>query len=336
MIDAAAESGAHCVKFQWVIADEIVHRRAGEIELPGGKTAIWDRFHQLERERDFYVRLKEHSEKRGLQFLCSPFGVKSAAELLTLSPQAVKVASPELNHYPLLESLMGHPLFLSTGVSKLGDIEMALDYLRSNRRHEDGQEVLLHCITSYPAPEEEYNLRLLPLLADLFDVSVGVSDHSEHPSLVPLLAVSRGARVVEKHFCLSRSGTGLDDPIALEPPRFAELSRRIAEAEKRTLTEIEQWCRGEFGDLRVERVLGDGRKRLAPSEAPFYHRTKRSIVALQNLEAGQRISQRNVALLRSEQQRPAGLPPRYWDTVMGAVLRKGVKAAHGLRWEHLL
>ncbi len=338
LIAAAAESGADCVKFQWVIADEIVHPRAGSIVLPGGPVPIYERFRQLERPPSFYAELKEHTESRGLLFLCSPFGIESARRLLDLEVEAVKIASPELNHYPLLQAVSGLPLILSTGVSELEDIERCLAYLGGSGRRDRlaVRAALLHCITAYPAPEEEYNLRVLPFLAKRFGVPVGVSDHSRNPLIVPLLALSQGACILEKHFTLSRGSSGLDDPIALEPVQFASMCRHLREGETLGADQLIEECRREFTDRRVEAVLGSGKKALAPSEAPFYRTTNRSVVALEDLGPGDIITEKNSALLRSEQNRTAGLEPHHWESIIGRAVKTQVSAGEGILREHLL
>ncbi|MDR1178291.1 MAG: N-acetylneuraminate synthase family protein, partial [Spirochaetaceae bacterium] len=210
LIDAAAQSGADCVKFQIVYAGEILHPKTGTVSLPGGDIALFERFKDLELPPDFYAEMKEKAEKQGLFFLCTPFGPRSAGELRGLAPGAVKIASPELNYTALLE-LIGSwdlPVFLSTGISLLADIEAALAFFSREK------VCLLHCVTSYPAPPEDYKLRLITTLSGIFGCAVGLSDHSMDACLVPVLAAALGARAIEKHFCLSRSGSGLDDPIA--------------------------------------------------------------------------------------------------------------------------
>lgn len=110
LIDCAAEAGADCVKFQAIFADEIEHPLCGDIELPAGKTPIYRRFKELERGEDFYARIKNRTEERGLLFLCSAFGTRSARMLRSLNVQALKIASPELNHYLLLKEVAGYGL----------------------------------------------------------------------------------------------------------------------------------------------------------------------------------------------------------------------------------
>ena len=337
LIDAAAESGADCVKFQWVIADEIVHPRAGSIVLPGGPVPIWQRFRQLERPPSFYAELKEYTESRGLLFLCSPFGLDSARRLLDLEVEAVKIASPELNHYPLLQAVSGLPLILSTGVSEMRDIEMSLEFLGGVDRTAgfSVRAALLHCITAYPAPAEEYNLRVVPLLSKRFGVPAGVSDHSKDPLIVPLLALSQGACILEKHFTLSHSSSGLDDPIALEPVQFASMCRHLREGETLGADQLIEECRRKFTDQRVEAVLGSGKKGLAPSEASFYRTTNRSVVALEDLGPGDTVTKKNSALLRSEQNRRAGLEPHHWESIIGTAVKTHVASGEGILWEHL-
>jgi sialic acid synthase SpsE len=227
LIDEAVGAGAECIKFQLVHAVEILHPRSGLVPLPTGDIALYDQFRALERGIDFYAALKHYTEDAGALFLCSPFGIRSARELRELGCSALKIASPELNHFPLLREVAGYgvPLFLSSGVSLLGDIEHALAITGTDR------VVLLHCITSYPAPEEQYNVAVLESLRRVFGVQVGLSDHSLDPVLVPVLAVLHGACCVEKHFTLSRGHGGLDDPIALEPSDFRRMVGAIRRAE---------------------------------------------------------------------------------------------------------
>lgn len=336
MIDAAAENGADCVKFQWIIADEIVHPSAGSIILHGREVPIWEQFHKVERAPGFYAKLKEYCEKKGLVFLCSPFGRESARGLLDLGVDAIKIASPELNHYSLLEMVRHLPLLLSTGVSRLADIEEALEYIHSGSPGARIPTAILHCITAYPAPEREYNLNILPILSGIFGITVGVSDHSRHPLKVPVIAVAKGARIIEKHITLSRKDGGLDDPIALEPREFGEMSRAVREAEFLDENLILESCSNMFGQEEVAGILGSGKKELAPSERAYYDTTRRSLVALKNLRAGEVLTKDNSAFLRSEQQRRPGVAPRFRERITGAVLQKEVRASEGITWDHLL
>jgi sialic acid synthase SpsE len=331
LVDAAGEAGADCVKFQIVYADEILHPNTGNVPLPGGSIPLHRVFKNLEVPLDFFATLKEYVERRGLIFLCTPFGPRSARELSTLKPKAMKLASPELNYTQLLEQVASYrlPTFLSTGVSRLGDIEDALEFFGS------GQACLLHCVTAYPAPEQDYNLRVLANLGAVFSVPVGLSDHSLDPELIPALGTAMGACVLEKHFCLSRTDPGLDDPIALPPPDFARMVRAVREASaegpERTLRNISK----RRGKDTVAAILGDGVKRLAPSESANYERTNRSLHALRDIGAGETIPADAVGVLRTEKILRPGLPPRWLEAVVGRKAVCPIPAGEGIRFEDI-
>lgn len=367
LVEAAAESGADCAKLQLVHADEILHPLSGEVDLPTGRVELHRQFQALERPLAFYAELKSYAESKGLAFLCSAFGLQSARELRSIGAKAIKIASPELNHFPLLREAASYrvPLILSTGVSKLADIERALEITgRSN-------VVLLHCVTAYPAPEEEYNLKVLDSLQAIFGLEVGLSDHSLDPTLVPALAVLHGACVVEKHFTLSRRSSGLDDPIALEPRAFKRMAERIREIEGRApsqprvgstlaasvsperdspqalslegedgaetgVTAVFAALEREYGAERVRRVIGSGVKTLAPSERDNYLRTNRSVHALAAIPEGALIGDGDVAMLRTEKKLRPGLSPEFLHLVIGRRARRPIPAGEGVVWEDIL
>ncbi|WP_010259671.1 N-acetylneuraminate synthase family protein [Treponema primitia] len=331
LIDAAADSGADCVKFQIVYADEILHPNTGEVSLPGGRIRLYDRFKKLELDIGFYGELKDYAESLGLLFLASPFGIRSARELRSLKPRLLKIASPELNYTGLLAELAsyGLPALLSTGVSRLSDIEAALEIFPPSLA------CLLHCVTAYPAPERDYNLRVLPNLAAIFGCPVGVSDHSADPELVPSLAAAMGAAVIEKHFCLSRDDPGLDDPIAQTPADFKRMVRAVRRVSVLGQEALEAISR-ERGKDTVEAILGDGVKQLAPSEQANYERTNRSIHALRDIQAGETLVPGDFAVLRTEKILRPGLHP-CWETKLGGrKTTRFIPAGEGIVFEDLI
>ncbi|AHC15578.1 N-acetylneuraminate synthase family protein [Salinispira pacifica] len=365
LIAAASDAGADTVKFQHFYADEIVHPLTGMVELPGGSVPLHSRFRELELDAGFLEFLKNESEKNQLRFFCSPFGIRSAQDLIKLGESSFKIASPELNHIPLLDFLntRAESLVLSTGVSRLGDMEEALSHVGDTE-----QLSLLHCITSYPAREEEYNLRLIPGLHALFGIPAGLSDHSIDPVLVPSLAVLLGAHMVEKHFTLSRSDGGLDDPIALPPEEFGRMTRAIREAESviyssphigsssrhiadspasprehalpSSGTILEHAGRhsllAPFSPDRIRSILGDGVKRLAPGERENYGKSNRSIHALIDLQPGDILSDTNMAVLRSEKNLRPGLHPRHFLQITGSRVQRSIRAGEGIVFTDLM
>ena len=333
LIAAAAESGADCAKFQIVFADEILHPKAGLVELHGGKIPLYERFKALELPFDFFAEAKAECERRGLIFLCSVFGKKSAQMLKEMEPVAVKIASPELNHFPLIKECaqFGAPLILSTGVSTLDDIERAL--LACKEAAPACGIALLHCITAYPAPEEEYSARTVSFLEKRFSLPCGVSDHSLDPVLVPALGVACGACAIEKHICLSKKDGGLDDPVALDPAQFRAMVKALREAAGKQSEEIVSMMKREYGDERVERILGREEKRLAPSEAANYGKTNRSLHYMRSMKAGEAVSESDVAILRTEKALTAGISPLYLAKVIGARLARDVENGAGVQAE---
>ena len=336
LIEAASEAGADCVKFQIVYAREILHPNTGEVLLPGGKIRLYDRFRELEVDPSFFADMKERVEKKGLLFLCTPFGLQSARELMELKPKCIKIASPELNFSALLREAASFrlPTLLSTGVSRLGDIEDALEIMEEVQGGAP-QLCLLHCVTSYPAPETDYNLRVLKSLSSVFGVPVGVSDHSLDPCLVPVLASAMGAAVIEKHFCLSRDDPGLDDPIALPPSSFGQMTRALRQAEKAGADETLDAMYRERGRELVENILGDGVKRLAPSEKANYEKTNRSVHALKDIAEGEIIERNMIASLRTEKILRPGLPPKWEEEIIGRKAKSFIPAGEGIRFGDL-
>ena len=350
LVDAAADSGADTIKFQWVYADEILHPKTGYVKLPTGNIPLYERFKQLECPVSFYKDIMDYVHSKGCKFCCSPFGLRSLRELLELNPDFVKIASPELNHYKMLEALRDWrqnqklrgevmvPVILSSGVSTLADIDKAVRIV--------GREgvSLLHCITSYPAPEDQYNIRLISTLHSVLGIETGLSDHSLDPVLVPVLSTACGGTIIEKHFTLSRQTSGLDDPVALEPEQFALMVHTVHQTEatfrhygealgmERTIEQLAE----QFGRQRVMTVLGDGVKRLASAEEANYGRTNRSLHFMRAMKKGETISQSDIAILRTEKILTPGISPEYYDLLIEKKLSRDVEDGAGVQFEDFI
>ncbi|MBQ3670303.1 MAG: N-acetylneuraminate synthase family protein [Treponema sp.] len=337
LIDVSAQNGADVVKFQWVYADEILHPDTGFVNLPGGKTRLYDTFKSIEVAPSFFKDCMDYVHSLGKKFMCSPFGTKSLEELLSIKPDFVKIASPELNHIPLLSALAEYrkttpvPVVISSGVSRLCDIENALSILGT-----DGI-TLLHCITFYPAPEEEYNLRLIPNLSRIFGIPCGVSDHSLSPILVPSLACALGSTMIEKHITLSKKMDGVDDPVALEGEEFGFMNHAVRQCEavfrqygkERGRDYIIKELKGEYGE-RIEKILGDGVKRLSKSEEQNYGRTNRSLHFLRAMKKGETVKKSDIGVLRTEKILSPGMHPKFLDDIDGRTLVRDVENGAGV------
>jgi sialic acid synthase SpsE len=249
-----------------------------------------------------------------------------------MSPKMVKIASPELNYTGLLEEIAQWeiPVLLSTGVSKLSDIETAIDIFKEKKNI-----CLLHCVTSYPAPETEYNLRLLPSLTNIFGVPVGISDHSSDPELIPALGVCMGASVIEKHFCLSRKDPGLDDPIALPPDEFSKMVKAVRLSAKTDPEKTyKNYCKKKNRAF-IEKILGSGIKELAPCERANYKYTNRSIHAMRDINAGEILNKGDYAVLRTEKNLRPGLEPCREKDIEGRAVKNFIPSGEGIRFEDI-
>ncbi len=344
MIDASKDAGATTVKFQWVYADEILHPATGMVELPGGLTPLYDVFKNLETDAAFYKSCLEYAHEKGIRFACSPFGLRSLEELAAINPDAIKIASPEVNHTPLLKACSKYfgkiPIILSSGVSRLGDIEKAISTITGGRKcaHEDDL-TLLHCITSYPAPEHEYNVRCVETLAGIFGLPTGISDHSLDPVLVPVLTAACGGTTIEKHITLSKKTSGLDDPVALETEQFALMVHSVRQTEailkKYGKSEVYRQLEHEYEREKIKAILGNGVKKLAPSEEANYGRTNRSIHFMHDMKKGDVIKTEDIAVLRTEKILEPGISPDFLEEVTGCVLAHDVASGKGLKIEDI-
>ena len=338
LIVAAKEGGADAVKFQIVYADEILHPDTGFVNLPTGRIPLYERFKELECNIDFYGELAQYAHKCGILFSASAFGLRSADELLQLNPAFIKIASPELNHFPLLERVASFelPVILSTGVSQLGDIERAVNCLETCGLPAD-MRALLHCVTAYPAPETDYNTAVLQSLSMLFNSPVGISDHSLAPAAVLIAGLLSGACIIEKHICLSRNDVGLDDPVALEPASFLCMTKALRSLTGKSNEEI-FIAAADCGYSRdfLRRIIGDGKKRLAAAEKNNYGKTNRSLHYIKDLSKGTILQKNDVAVLRTEKNLTAGESPDFLHFFIGAILQKDVTGGAGAVFDDII
>lgn len=339
LVECAKKCGADIVKFQWVYADEILHPKTGFVQLPTGRIPLYERFKQLEVAPDFFFEIKNFCHEIGIEFMCTPFGPKSLSELYKIDPDYIKIASPELNYVQLLSQLNdlvkfdNKPVVLSTGVSKLSDIETALECFEHSKIKSDGKLTLLHCITQYPAPEEEYNLCVIQNLRNIFGLPTGVSDHSLSPLYIPLLSQALGATMLEKHITLSNETDGLDDPVALNPKNFELMCKIVSDfsAADNILDYTINFLQNKIGD-KVGKIIGSGIKELAPSEKANYGRTNRSLRFIVDKKAGDFINEGDIGVLRTEKVLDIGLEPKFLNEFVGKKLQKDVKSSDPVLW----
>jgi sialic acid synthase SpsE len=303
LIESAAAAGADAVKFQTWRTEKLVTRDAplaGYQARSGTETSQFDMLKSLELPPSAFVHLKEVAHERGIVFASSPDEEESADFLASLDVDFIKIGSPEVTNLPFLRHVarLRRPLILSTGMSDLTEVREAVSAIRGEGNEE---LVLLHCVSSYPAPLAEANVRVMAALDGEFHLPVGFSDHTLGTA-ASLAAVALGARVLERHLTLDRALPGPDHAASLDPQQFAAL-----------VTEIRE----------IEVSLGDGIKRVADSELDTRTTMRRVVVARRRLPAGTCVKADDVELLRAG----AGVGIALLPSVLGRRLRTDV--AHG-------
>lgn len=336
LIEVAAEAGMDAVKFQAFRAEWLYPPNCGEVMTPMGAVDFFAVLEQNQLPVEWLPDLRDYAHRCGLLFLCTPFDEDAVCTLAGLGVAALKIASPELTHLPLLRAATrtGLPLFCSTGVSTLADVEEALRAIRAVNAC--AQVALMQCVSGYPTPPEQANLAVIETMRRAFGVPVGYSDHTMDCEMVPAVAVAAGAVLIEKHFTLSRDLHGPDHPFALEPAELKTMVRRVREIEALPYAQRISAVQERYGEEAVRAVLGHGRKEIMPAEAEYYPCDRRSIHAIRDIVPGETLSPDNLRILRSERNLTPGLHPRYWEIVLGACAVRPLSVGDGLQWKHLL
>jgi N,N'-diacetyllegionaminate synthase len=296
LIDVAAEAGADIAKFQTFKADRIVTRTAAkakyQAQTTGREESHYEMLRRLELTEDMLRELKSHCMARNIGFLSTAFDIQSVDLLNRLGQDRFKIPSGEITNLPYLRKIGGYgrQVILSTGMASLGDIESAIDALEiagTNREN----ITLLHCTTEYPSPMDEVNLNAILSLRNAFGVDVGYSDHTRGIE-VAIAAVALGSKVIEKHFTVDRNLPGPDHKASLEPEELKAMVAAIR---------------------NIEKAMGDGVKRLTPSEAGNRVVARKSLVARHGIRKGEVLTAENITAKRPG----TGISPMQWDTVIG-------------------
>lgn len=272
MVDAAAEVGCECVKFQChVVEDEMIPNDV----VPGNTDeSIWAIMERCALDAEEDARLKERVEAKGMIYLSTPFSRAAADRLHALGVDGYKIGSGECNNYPLIEHVagFGRPVILSTGMNEIATITPAVEILR----RAGVPFALMHCTSMYPTPYDKVRLGALAELRAAFpDAVLGLSDHSlsNYPCLG---AVALGASLLERHFTADKSWPGPDVEISMDPPELGEL---IA------------------GSRAIHQALG-GSKTILPEEQPTIDFAYACVVTLRPIRAGEVLSEENLWVKR--------------------------------------
>ena len=305
LIDAAAEAGADLVKFQTFNANRQVSRTAKKADYQTHTTDSKESQHEmlrrLELSTEMHNELIAHCAARNIGFFSTAFDVDSVDLLVSLGQDHFKIPSGEITNLPYLRHIgrLGKAVIFSTGMATMGEVGAALDVLEQAGTPR-ADITVLHCTTEYPTPMAEVNLRAMQSIHAAFGVGVGYSDHTTGTE-VAIAAVAMGASVIEKHFTLDRNLPGPDHKASLEPKELKAMVAAIR---------------------NIEIALGDGIKRLTPSEVRNKPIVRKSLVASQTIKVGEVFSAQNITTKRPG----TGISPMRWDEIIGRVAPRDFSA----------
>lgn len=296
LVDKAVEAGVDCIKFQTFKAENLVNKNAKkakyQIENTKNNDTQYKMLKSLELSYDNFKQLKEYCESKKIMFLSTPFDLESADFLNNLGMEIFKIPSGEITNLPYLRKInsFGKKIILSTGMADMNEIQEALAVLK------DCEVSLLHCTTEYPCPYEGVNMKAMITMRDKFNLPVGYSDHTKGIE-IPIMAVSMGAEIIEKHFTLDKTMEGPDHKASLEPDELEQMVAAIR---------------------NVEIAFGNGIKEPQESEKKNIEIVRKSIVAKCDIKKGEKFTEENLTV-----KRPAnGISPMRWDEVTGKTASK--------------
>ncbi|MBN1280623.1 MAG: pseudaminic acid synthase [Candidatus Thermoplasmatota archaeon] len=297
LIDNAVEAGVDCIKFQTYRAETMYSKHTPKFSKD--EVNPFDLIKANELPREWHRELFDYVTQKDLHFLSSPFDYNAVDELDTIGVPAFKVASFELTDLELLKYIAQKhkPILLSVGLATLGEIEDALEVIRSQGNDDI---IILHCASLYPSPPEIVNLKAIETLSKAFQIPIGFSDHTLGIH-ISTAAVAQGATVIEKHFTLDRTMKGPDHSFAIEPDELNQLVKNIRD---------------------VEQAMGTGVKERSKAEQEMYEKGRRSIIAAVDIKKGTIITKDMLVV-----KRPGyGLKPKYLHMVIGRSAKRDIKA----------
>ncbi len=311
IMDEAKKAGADAVKIQTYRADTITLKSdRPDFQIKDGLWAgrsLYELYEWAHTPWEWYATLFEHARKLGITLFSSPFDTTAVDLLEKFGAPAYKIASFEAIDLPLIRYVAGtgKPLIISTGMSDAQEIQEAIDAAREGGCKE---LAILRCVSGYPAPAADYNLRTLTDMLQRFELITGLSDHTLD-NTIAVASVALGASIIEKHFTLDRQGGGPDDSFSLEPTEMRELCQNA-----RTAWE----AMGSVNYSRKSSEIGNVKFR-------------RSLYFVRPLKAGERVPSDAVRSVRPG----FGLAPKHMDAVIGAVLKTDVDFGMAVTWDLL-
>ena len=295
LIDKACWAGADAVKFQSFKAGSLMTKSAPKADYQKettGEESQFEMIKRLELDYDSHVILRDYADKKGIEFMSTPFDHDSIDLLSRIGVKRFKIGSGDLTNLPYLRHMARKalPIILSTGMSDMDEIKKVTSALKSTG-FPMNLLTILHATTEYPAPVNEVNLLAMLSMKKELGIDVGYSDHTQGIE-IPIAAAALGAVVIEKHFTLDRNFEGPDHKASLEPQELKDMVLAIR---------------------KVEHALGDGVKIPTPSESKNIAAARKSLVAAESIKKGELFSQDNLCVKRPG----SGINPMRWDEFVG-------------------
>ena len=299
MIREAKKCGADIAKFQNSFPDQLFKL----------KTKAYQVSQKFVLRTSDYAEIKKYCDKLKIEFLCTPFDIKSVDQLEELNVRRYKVSSPDLVDMPLHKKIIStrKPVILSTGMANISEIRKTVNYYK---KHRMSKITLLHCISNYPCSIKSLNLKSIVKLKNIFNLPVGFSDHSVGNNAA-IIAVGLGATIIEKHFTIDKKLPGADHFMSMNPKEFSAFVKSIREAEIR---------------------LGFDEKRCQPEEKKFIYLARKSITLNKSMKRGTILKKRDIIMKRPG----TGLNGQRISTVIGKKLKKNFSKEYQIKEQDLI
>ncbi len=308
MVRSAAGCGVDMVKFQTYRAETIATPGSYFTFEDGSRVAQFDFFKAYELSKEDHDVLNALCKELGIQWISTPSHSSDLDLLENYDLPFYKTGSDDLTNLPFLRTIAekGRPMLVSTGMCTLGEIEAAVETVLATGNRD---LVLLHCVVSYPSRPEDANLKVIETLQKTFGLPVGLSDHTQD-EFTSILATQLGAVVIEKHFTLDHALKLPDHEASLDPVQFGRLVERVK---------------------LVSKALGDGIKRILPTEQKWRQAARKSLFAAVDIPAGTVIAEQHIAIRRPSE----GIHPHHLPLVLGRVAKVFIPAGTLIHWDML-
>jgi len=298
IIQKAKDCGADAIKFQTFRAEDLTSK----------KSKFYKIFKKVELDFDDYIELNKYAKSKKIIFFSTPFSNEAVDLLKKIKIPAYKIASGDLTNIPLIKYVakIKKPIILATGMANIKEVNSAIQTIK---KCGNNKIILMHSVSSYPTPISDVNLNVIETLKEKYPYPIGFSDNGGD-LLVPVISIALGSKIIEKHFTIDQKLSGPDHKFSTNPKQFQQLV---------------------FNIRNTEKMLGDGIKKCQPSELINRVEARRSVTALKIISKNSKIQRHMINL-----KRPAkGIEPKYFEKVIGKVVKKVIKADESLKWNDI-